>query len=139
MLKNKNLYFLEHHKTTNKLKYNIMIQCKESILMTQQIKDFCLSQKIVKCNFNIDNLTFENNQTILIEPETKNKKFNGMMINYFKHTSEIFGVYEVAEYQAGKNKNELHIFSNHDNLKDAIKCLSKGNKRDKKDILKIYK
>mgnify|MGYP000648659575 FL=1 len=117
-----------------------MKQCKESIILTEKIKEFCLSQKLVDCkNFDIDNLTFGNNQTILIEPSTENEKFTGMMINYFKHESEIFGTFEVAEYQAGKKENELHIFSNSDNLIDALKCLSKGNKRPRKEILKIYK
>lgn len=89
-------------------------------------------------NFNIDNLTFANNQTILIEPSTENEKFAGMQINYFKHNTDLFGCFEVSEYQAGKKENELYIFSLHDNLKDAIICLLKGNKRNKKDILKIY-
>jgi len=108
--------------------------------LTDQIIEFCLSQKIVKCkSFNIDNLTFKNNQTILIEPSTENEKFAGMQINYFKNENDLFGVYEVSEYQAGKKENELHIFSINDNLKDALKCLTKGNKRNKKDILKIWK
>lgn len=117
-----------------------MKKCKESEILTKEIIDFCLSQKIVDCNnFNIDNLTFENNQTILIEPSTEKIKYHGMMINYFKHDTEIFGTYEVAECQAGKNENELHIFSYHDNLKDALKDLKKGNNRKRKEILKIYK
>lgn len=117
-----------------------MGKSKESETLTNEIKIFCLSQKIVSCkNFNIENLTFENNQNILIEPSTEKEIFEGMQINYFKHSTEIFGTFEVSESKAGKNKNELHIFSNNNNLIDAFKCLSKGNKRPKKQILKIYK
>jgi len=90
-------------------------------------------------SFNIDNLSGSTGIIINIEPSTENKKFEGMQINYFKHETQIFGSFEVSEYQAGKKENELHIFSDNQTLEGAIKCLLKGNKRNKKEILKIYK
>ena len=98
------------------------MQSIESKNKTLEIINFLQKNKF-ECikNFNIDNLTFKNNQIILIEPSTENKKFAGMQIIYFK------------------NENELHIFSNNENLIDSLKCLLKGNKRSKKDILKIWK
>ena len=68
---------------------------------------------------------------ILIEPSTtkvgKNRKdfFDGMQINY--DVKE--GKYEVSEYQAGKNKDELHIYKVTPSLTIALKDLIKGNKR----------
>jgi len=116
-----------------------MNQSTESKNKTLEIVNFLQKNKFEGIKkFNIDNLTLNNNLTILIEPSTENEKFAGMQINYFKNENDLFGVYEVSEYQACKKENELHIFSINDNLKDALKCLTKGNKRNKKDILKVW-
>lgn len=67
---------------------------------------------------------------ILIEPSTKkvgsnrSDYFDGMRIIRFSD-----GTYEVAEYQAGKNEDELHIYKETKSLIIALKDLIKGNKR----------
>lgn len=58
--------------------------------------------------------------------------FDGMMILCDGET------FEVAEYQAGDNENELHIFKDTPYLKAALKEFMKGNKRPK-DAIKIHK
>ena len=57
-------------------------------------------------------------------------KLDGMQIIYFKKEQ----IFEVSEFQAGKNENELHIFTETRNLNRAIKSLLKGNKRAAKII-----
>ena len=67
---------------------------------------------------------------IHIEPSTKkvgkNRPdfFDGMQIHLFKD-----GTYEVSEYQAGKNKDELYIYKETPSLIIALKELIKGNNR----------
>jgi len=67
---------------------------------------------------------------IHIEPSTRlvgeHRKdfFDGMQISRW-----VDGTYEVSEYQAGKNENELHIFKETKSLIVALKDLIKGNKR----------
>jgi hypothetical protein len=50
-------------------------------------------------------------------------KFDGMQIIFEA------GVYEVSEYQAGENQNELHIYKETTSFKIALKELLKGNNR----------
>jgi hypothetical protein len=75
---------------------------------------------------------------IIIEPDTrktgrlKSGSLDGMQIIYDKRTKN----YEVSEYQAGKNQNELHVFKNTKYLKTALDELMKGNNRRP---IKIYK
>lgn len=65
-----------------------------------------------------------------IEPDTRktgNKRkdyFDGMKLMCWND-----GTFEVAEYQAGKKQNELHIFKETKSLRVAICDLIKGNKR----------
>lgn len=67
---------------------------------------------------------------IHIEPSTKKVGknrldfFDGMQIHLFKD-----GTYEVSEYQAGKNKDELYIYKETPSLIIALKELIKGNNR----------
>ena len=67
---------------------------------------------------------------IAIEPRTmtfgKNRKdfFDGMRIMCWSD-----GSFEVAEYAAGKEENELWIYKNTKTLKSALMELLKGNKR----------
>ena len=71
------------------------------------------------------------NHDIYIEPSTKNRpKMAGMQILFDRSTK----TFEVSEYQAGKNQNELHIFTETKSLKKAIKSLLKGNNRTPKII-----
>jgi hypothetical protein len=51
-----------------------------------------------------------------------NSMYDGMRILYFD------GVYEVAQYMAGKRENELHIYTNTPSLIKALESLIKGNK-----------
>ena len=46
------------------------------------------------------------------------------------------GVYEVSEYQAGKNQDELHIYLETKSLKRAIANALKGNRRKPKKVWK---
>ena len=46
------------------------------------------------------------------------------------------GIFEVSEYQAGKNKNELHIFLETKSFKIALKNMMQGNKKRK--VIKIW-
>jgi hypothetical protein len=39
------------------------------------------------------------------------------------------GIFEVSEYQAGKNQNELHIYKETKSFLIALKTLLKGNKQ----------
>lgn len=77
---------------------------------------------------------------ILIEPCTfktgNNRKdfFDGMQITIFPD-----GVYEVSEYMAGQDQDELHIFKEARSLKAALKNMIKGNKRSPEKIKKIWK
>jgi hypothetical protein len=73
----------------------------------------------------------DNKTEIYIEPSTrhvgKNRAdfFNGMQIIYDVKDKE----YEVSEYQAGNNEDELHIYKVTPSLTLALKDLIKGNKR----------
>lgn len=62
--------------------------------------------------------------TFMIEPKGyKGDKYDGMQILFEN------GSYEVAEYQAGKNEDEIHIFGNFKSLALALRNFMKGNKR----------
>jgi hypothetical protein len=50
-------------------------------------------------------------------------KYDGMQIIYEA------GIYEVSEFQAGKNQNELHIYKETKSFKIALKSLLIGNKQ----------
>lgn len=73
--------------------------------------------------------------TFIIEPDTRNTNgqrsdfFDGMQIILYK------GIFEISEYQAGTNANELHIYKNTTSLKKALKELLKGNKRQPIEII----
>jgi len=66
----------------------------------------------------------------IIEPSTRkvgNKRsdyFDGMQILAMDN-----GTFEVSEYQAGENENELYIYKETNSLTNALKDLIKGNKR----------
>jgi hypothetical protein len=66
----------------------------------------------------------------IIEPSTRkvgNKRsdfFDGMQILAMDN-----GTFEVSEYMAGKNENELYIYKETNSLTNALKDLIKGNKR----------
>ena len=78
--------------------------------------------------FKIDNLSNQYNQTIYIDLYNYSKvygsKFDGMQIIYEN------GIFEVSEYQAGKNQNELHIYKETKSFIIALKTLLKGNKQN---------
>ena len=84
-----------------------------------------------KTNFQVSEL---NKNEFVIEPARyKGSELDGMQIIFEK------GIYEVSEFQAGKDKNELHVFMETKSLKIAVKNMLKGNKRPKSKILKIWK
>lgn len=68
---------------------------------------------------------------ISIEPDTrktgklKKGSLDGMKIMYWAKE----GIFEVAEYQAGKKENELWIYEQTKSLKVALNGLLKGNNR----------
>lgn len=68
---------------------------------------------------------------IIIEPNTR--KVGEKRADYFDGMQIIYDVksdiYEVSEYQAGKNNDELHIYKVTPSLIVALKDLIKGNKR----------
>ena len=73
--------------------------------------------------FKIDDLSNEFNTTIHIEPiRYKNNLLDGMQIIFEN------GVYEVSQFMAGKNKNELHIYLETKSFLVALKNMLKGNK-----------
>lgn len=79
-------------------------------------------------------MVFNVGNDINIEPCTRNnKKLEGMQIIYFAKDD----VFEVSEYMAGKQANELWIYKETPSLKIAIKELLKGNNRKSK-IIKSY-
>ena len=75
---------------------------------------------------------------IIIEPSTQKHGQNrpdyffGMQIIYDKQSK----TFEISEYQAGKNENELHIYAIEKSILKALQQLVKGNKRKP---IKIYK
>ncbi len=89
-------------------------------------------------NFGMYARVSDNGNEIIIEPDTKKTgrlksgSLDGMQIIYDKRTKN----YEVSEYMAGKNENELWIYKNTKYLKTALDELMKGNNRRP---IKIYK
>jgi hypothetical protein len=98
----------------------------------EQVQEFAESVhntlKELNLNFNVK-IDFQKNylnkiDCISIEPTNyKGNNFDGMQILY---TSE---GYEISEYQAGENKNELHIYNVVHDLKLALCLLALGNGR----------
>jgi len=79
-------------------------------------------------NKNISFVTYdlsnEYHKNISIEPmRYEGNKLDGMQILYED------GIYEVSEFQAGKNADELHIYLETRSFKIALKNMLKGNKR----------
>jgi hypothetical protein len=71
------------------------------------------------------------NPSFIIEPTRyKDKKLDGMQVVFAE------GIFEVSQYMAGKNENELHIYLETKSLKAALKNMLKGNKYRK--ILKKW-
>lgn len=71
---------------------------------------------------------------IYIEPCTRNnRKLEGMQIIYFAKDN----IFEISEYMAGSQQNELWIYKETPSLKIAIKEMLKGNNRKSK-IIKSY-
>jgi hypothetical protein len=89
-------------------------------------------------NFGMYARVSDNGDVIYIEPDTKKTgrlikgSLDGMQIIYDKKTK----IYEVSEYMAGKNENELWIYKNTKYLKTALDELMKGNNRRP---IKIYR
>jgi len=81
--------------------------------------------------FKIDDLSNKFNTTINIEPTRyKGNLLDGMQIIYEN------GVYEVSQFMAGKNQNELHIYLETKSFLVALKNMLKGNKN--RVIIKKY-
>ena len=73
--------------------------------------------------FKIDDLSNKFNTTIHIEPiGYKNTSLDGMQIIFEN------GIYEVSQFMAGKNQNELHIYLETKSFLVALKNMLKGNK-----------
>jgi hypothetical protein len=90
-----------------------------------------------KVSFKVDNLSNKYHNILMIEPyyytnSIYGSKLDGMVINYED------GIYEVCEFQAGENANELHIFLETKSFKVALKNMLIGNKRPQSKILKIW-
>lgn len=51
--------------------------------------------------------------------------YDGLILTYYKYDN----TFEVAEYQAGKNNNELRIYTKTKSLIVALKSLLRGNKK----------
>lgn len=74
--------------------------------------------------FRFDDWNNENHQSFQLEIVGRNEDkgmFDGMQIIFED------GIFEVSEYQAGKNQNELWIYKETKSLKVALKCFMKGN------------
>ena len=75
-------------------------------------------------SFVTDDLSNEYHKRIMVEPiNYKGDKLDGMQILYEN------GIYEVSEFQAGTNNNELHIYLETKSFKVALKNMLKGNNR----------
>lgn len=75
-------------------------------------------------SFSVVDLSNKHNKTINIEPKGYDDlTLDGMQIIYEN------GIYEVSEYQAGKNANELHIYLETKSFKVALTNMLKGNGR----------
>ena len=98
---------------------------KLRVIVNKFLNDYGMSARISK-----------GNREIYIEPDTRKTgrlpkgSLDGMQIVYEG------GNFEVSQYMAGKNENELHIYKNTKFLKTALEELIKGN--DRRPI-KIYK
>ena len=88
-------------------------------ILYSQMKDQNVSFQIFDCSL-------AGNITITIEPiRYKGNDLDGMQIIYEN------GIFEVSEFQAGKNNNELHIYLETKYFKIALKNMMQGNKKRK--------
>lgn len=81
----------------------------------------------LNCNDRMPNFSDLGEDVNLTLPTEKRRDYEGMQMNYYADSK----LYEVSEYMAGKNEDELHIFTKTTSLKIALKSLYKGNKKRK--------
>jgi hypothetical protein len=62
----------------------------------------------------------------------KGKKYDGLQILFYE------GIYEVSEYQAGANQDQLWIYGEYKNLGNAIKSIGKGNSTTGRTPIKYW-
>lgn len=79
----------------------------------------------------LNNIIFEEEGKAYLKAETPESKYAGMALLLLED-----GTYEVHEYMAGPNQDELHIFTETNNARVALLSLLKGNKGRK--IVKKY-
>lgn len=87
-----------------------------------------LTEAQIKLIFNTLNtigLNVRINGNIYVRGKNNEAIYHGMQIMYED------GIYEVSEYMAGKQENELHIFTKTKSLILALKSLMKGNRKRK--------
>ena len=82
-------------------------------------------------SFKVDNISDKFNTTIMVEPI----RYSGNLLDGMQIIFEN-GVYEVSQFQAGKNKNELHVYLETKSFQIALKNMLKGNK--KRTAIKIW-
>lgn len=94
-----------------------------------KLYEYCKEMEL-KIYFQVDDLSYRLNKNnpdkveFLIEPVNyKGDKLDGMQILYCEKS------FEVSEFQAGPNNDNLYIYKNTTSLKIALKDLLKGNKR----------
>jgi len=78
-------------------------------------------------SFQIDDCSHNQRPTLVITPSTDktNSYLDGMQIIFEDE------IYEVSQYQAGKEENELHIYLETKSFKVALTNMLKGNKKRK--------
>jgi len=88
----------------------------------ERMQNICI-ETVNRC-FKISDLSNEYHENYHIEivgRKEDGEKFDGLQILLED------GIFEVSEYQAGKNQNELHIYKETKSLKIALKWFMKGN------------
>lgn len=72
----------------------------------------------------VHDVSTEGRPCLIIEPRSGNNgEFDGMQIIFED------GTYELSEYQAGPNQNELHVFGEYKTINAAYRRLLKGKKQ----------
>lgn len=128
---------LAHKRLVDEYGYDTVKYAKGGKVPDKKVADIRLRVQKFLRPLGYEAIVTEEHDFILIEPSTRkvgDKRkdyFDGMQI-----IRDSDGTYEVSEYQAGENQNELHIYKKTKSLLLALKDLIKGNKRKP---IKIYK
>lgn len=111
---------MEQGKKTETKKYSVA-------KLKEETYQYLKKKEIKNLYFEVDDLSNDEVEIYHIEPspvtDTQNKNLAGMQILWNSKED----VFEVSEYSAGNNSDELWVFGTYKNLSSAIDSLLKGN------------